>query len=58
MKNNWPIVLVVGIGVFLLCGIIAQPYFEAKTYNKFRKPDQPQASYWDAMWGDLRITSE
>lgn len=51
----WLVSICVGIALALL---IMQPYFEAKTYNKFREPDQPQATYWDAVWADLRVTSE
>ena len=33
-----------------------QPLFEAKAYNKFT--DGPKATYWDAMWTNLRVTSQ
>ena len=38
--------------------LLSQPYFEAKAYNKFRDDTQVKATYWDALWSDLRITSE
>ena len=33
------------------------PAFEARTYNKFKAPDAPAATYWDAVWADLRVTT-
>lgn len=43
--------------VFLIILAIAafQPYFEAKTYNKFLKNGSPRATYLDAVFGKLRI---
>jgi len=38
--------------------LLSQPYFEARAYNKFRDDTQVKATYWDALWSDLRITSE
>lgn len=35
-----------------------QPAFEARTFNKFRPEGTPKATYWDAVWADLRVTSE
>ena len=31
--------------------------FEARTYNKFKAPDAPAATCWDAVWADLRATT-
>jgi hypothetical protein len=58
-KIEYGVAFIVVIGFLIsIIGFFAQPYFEAKAYNKFRKPDQAQATYWDAFWSDLRITSE
>ena len=35
-----------------------QPAFEARTFNKFRPEGAPKATYWDALWTNLRVTSE
>lgn len=37
---------------------VLQPAFEARTFNKFRPEGSPKATYWDALWADLRVTSE
>jgi len=44
--------------VILLVMIFVQPYFEAKSFNKFRDPDTPPATYWDAMFSELRVTDD
>lgn len=50
-------VIVIGLIVFgTLFAAVAQPYFEAKTFNKFTSG--PKATYWDAMWTELRVMSE
>lgn len=48
-------------GFVVLCAIIVailspvlQPYFEARAFNKFTTG--PKATYWDAVWSDLRVT--
>lgn len=46
-------IILIIITVFLV-----QPFFEAKTFNKFRKPGTPEATYWDALVSNLRITNE
>lgn len=28
---------------------------EAQTFNKFKNPDQPEATIWDAMFSELRV---
>lgn len=30
---------------------------EAATFNKFKRPDQPAATIWDAAFADLRVTN-
>ena len=44
------------LGVILLVIIITiailQPYFESRAFNKFSRT---KATYWDAVWSDLRI---
>lgn len=31
-----------------------QPMMEARTFNKFTTG--PKATFWDAVWGNLRVT--
>lgn len=42
------------VGVFT--ALFLQPYFEARTFNKFTTG--PKATYWDAVWGSLRVTPQ
>lgn len=35
--------------------MFVQPYFEAKTFNKFSKT---KATYWDALVSDLRVVPD
>ena len=44
-----------GLIMALIVGI-SQPYFEAKAFNKFT--DGPKATYWDAMWTELRVMAK
>jgi len=46
------LVLSVGLGfaVFATCQ-------ERDTFNKFKSPDQPVATFWDAAFSELRIES-
>lgn len=48
------IILVLAAAVLLAA---LGPAFEARTYNKFKAPDAPAATYWDAVWADLRVTT-
>ena len=48
-------VCAVGLLLALAVGIL-QPYFEARAFNKFT--DGPKATYWDAMWTELRVMAE
>jgi hypothetical protein len=34
------------------------PHWEAKAFNKFKSPDQPKATYWDAVCCELRVDTE
>ena len=43
------VVLILGVGVSALI----QPALEARTFNKFN--DGPDATYWDAMFAELRV---
>ena len=54
-----PLKILVYVLVLLgaLIMFFAQPYFEAKAYNKHRAPDQPEATYWDAMFSELRVNT-
>ncbi len=47
------IIILVVIGIAL-----CQPAFEARTYNKFKGKDQPNATYLDALVSRLRITTK
>lgn len=48
----------IGIGltvlgcVILICLAFTQPYYEARTFNKFSKT---KATYFDALVSDLRV---
>ncbi len=37
---------------FLLAFWLVPPYFEARAFNKFSKT---KATYWDALWTELRV---
>ena len=52
------ILIVVAILVLLFVPFVLQPYFEAKTFNKFKKPEQQEATYWDALFSNLRVETE
>lgn len=41
----------------VLLAAMLETAFEARTYNKFKAPDAPAATYWDAVWADLRVTT-
>lgn len=45
------IAIVLVVGAFIWASI--PPWFEARAFNKFT--DGPKATYWDAVWLDLRI---
>jgi len=34
------------------------PYMEARTYNKFKSPEAPEATFLDAVFSDLRVTTQ
>lgn len=49
--------VIIGIPMMLLtlfALIVLQPYFEAMAFNKFTTG--PKATYWDAVWTELRVT--
>ena len=50
------------VGCVFVLGVIAFaaycPYREMTTYNKFRDPGTPAASYMDAVFSELRITTK
>lgn len=59
MKDNNIAVLIGVVAVLVIISIgLIQPYFEAKAFNKFREVDEVQATYFDALVSDLRVTSE
>lgn len=39
----------------LAYGLIIQPLSEAATFNKFKSPETPEATYWEALTCKLRI---
>jgi hypothetical protein len=46
--------LIIGLPMLLILLLILQPYFEARAFNKFTQG--AKATYWDAVWTDLRVT--
>jgi hypothetical protein len=40
----------IGVGVF-------QIKQEQRAFNKYRSPDTPEATFWDAFGGDLRVNT-
>ena len=54
--------LIVGVSLFvvllLAAAALVAPSREAAIYNKFKDPDAPAATYWDAFWADLRVTTK
>jgi hypothetical protein len=55
-------VLLAGLLSLLVAGILflaaIGPAKEAATFNKYRDADSPPATYWDAVFSDLRITTK
>ena len=45
------------IAAMLMTFFVAQPYFEAKAFNKFKPAGAPEATYLDAVMSDLRINA-
>lgn len=48
------------LGVVLLglfAGRVLSWQNEAATFNKYKRPDQPAATIWDAAFADLRVTN-
>jgi preprotein translocase subunit SecG len=45
--------------LFIICciayGLIIQPLSEAATFNKFKSPETPEETYWEALTCKLRI---
>jgi hypothetical protein len=56
VRRDWSEVWVGLSIVLILVGTIgaavAQPYFEARTFNRCTGGS---ATYWDAVWADLRV---
>ena len=53
MNESLHIKIIIACMVLMLSIAIAQPYFEARSFNKFSKV---KATYFDALISDLRIT--
>ena len=50
------IAIVIILCIAISVGIaVMQPYFEARAFNKF---SETKATYWDAVWTRLRVTSK
>ncbi len=55
MKNITGLECLIILAVIMLAVILAlTPLFEARAFNKFT--DGPRATYWDALWTQLRVT--
>jgi len=50
-EDNMTVLFVIAI-VFALSIGAAQPYFEAKSFNKLTGGN---ATWWDALWTELRV---
>lgn len=50
--------IVLGTIIVVLAIAIYQPFHEKQTFNKFKRADQPEATYFDAVFSRLRITSQ
>ena len=54
--------LLTGLLSLLIAGLLLLvaigPAKEAATFNKYRDQDSPPATYWDAVFSDLRITTK
>lgn len=59
-KDNWteePFVrLYFLIIALVILAALIQPCFEARTFNRFTKGEK--ATYWDALFAELRIQAE
>lgn len=52
MKTTMSEVSIMIAIVVIVIVILFQPYAEMKAFNKF---SMTKATYWDALWSDLRI---
>ncbi len=55
VKAYMIVILIVSLLVGAISIILLQPYFEARAFNKFSVG--PKATYWDAVFADLRVTA-
>lgn len=49
------VIAVVAIVLVFIMAIICSWNQEAKTFNKFKRADQPEATIIDAMFAELRV---
>jgi hypothetical protein len=49
------ILYILAMLVIAAYGLIIQPMSEAATFNKFKSPETPEATYWEALTCRLRI---
>lgn len=49
-------VVIAAVIFSIIGGVLLLPYFEARTFNKFT--DGPKATYFDALFSELRVMSE
>jgi len=54
----WSYVYIAVMAALFVGFFFVQPYFEMNTFNKYKAEDQPEATYFDAMFSQLRITAE
>ena len=58
-KTQKVLILVVTVVIIAILGFAAYaPHREKVTYNKFKDPNTPEASYMDALFADLRVTTK
>jgi hypothetical protein len=60
-RDDWSFILFV---LFLIGFVITAPVVgylrlcgERDAFNKFKRPDQPAATLWDAFCSELRVTT-
>jgi carbon starvation protein CstA len=56
MKELLAFLAIILIIVTVIGIIVLQPYFESRAYNKFTTGQK--ATYWDAVWTELRVMSK
>ena len=59
VRRDERILFLLVLGVFLLLPLFAYLRLagERDAFNKFKRPDQPSATLWDAFCSELRVTT-